>query len=557
MFDPSATSAATAPQETADRLQGWIDRGLVLLAATTPLLFDLQHFIPAARAHPLNFSPFDALLLPLAALVFWRVARDYRREKKLPPLCLWTALLMGVVFITSIMPPAGKSAGTWLKDAAGKGLAFFVLTPLVVLWGVKSRDVARRMVWAALAAFSPGVLLALYQYLAGPSAPYPTSWEGGAHGQYIPWTNSPASLASLAGLAFSLAAGAVLLPAAESWKKPLRLAAALLTMAGLAFAVMHGASAPGFSDYRIGGFYDNRNLYGAALCVFLPAAVAAALWAKRRAARLWCVLLVALALGTTTSGFALLAVLAGIAVVCALSGGWRGILGAAGTVAALGAALWVLPVFSPQPWGWVSHPAEPSILPSLGRNAAALLNSLQVYRYVPSDDVYSPAKRLRRWQANLNAIRLKPLWGWGAGQYNLALAGRYHPHFYPHGEGKTNEESLFDTEADEPYTFGMWWVNTCEFGLVGLLVLLFFFAEALACGIRAAFSTDATGKWLGLCAVGATVAAAVYGPFGNVFVRGLGGGFILLVSLAAWFCVHGEATQRRGNSPQMDANIHR
>ncbi len=294
----------------------------------------------------------------------------------------------------------------------------------------------------------------------------------------------------------------------------------------------------GATNIRLGGWYDNRMLFGAQAAMLIPVAAAFAALDKDPLVKAIAAVLGALALCVTMAVGGVLGAVAGIAAVaalCVLSKKYF-----SGFALLAGMALLAAVVF-------------PN-LPAKRNNIATLSRGLAFYaKPDPAQDAKRGTPRLRRYQAALDFLaspsdpmneKSLPNWvlGAGAGRYNTKVNDFYDNEYYPKPGAKTDDEARFDIEQHERDGFSLFEKTAVELGAVGLLVLTFFFA-AWIFGAAGAFLSGESNEiqLLALAALGAGVGALVVSVFAFPSQRGAGSGgtFAFFVALAAWLNARG------------------
>ncbi|MHC4884158.1 MAG: O-antigen ligase family protein [Planctomycetota bacterium] len=263
------------------------------------------------------------------------------------------------------------------------------------------------------------------------------------------------------------------------------------------------------SAFPLGGILLNRNTYALALGLLLPP-ILAGLGGKPWSRVVAPVVGMVTALLLTTAGGPVLGALVGLALMAA---GEAGVIRRAACAVLLIASLvWL-----------VGHPVA-----GLGR--IPLLDSVQVY--VGHEDRetgaqgYEHTMRYYRWSANLEMMRECPWLGVGLGQYGKRVGEYYGPIAIP--EGRSDAVADFNVKTHEPFTFGWFFVTAAETGAVGMLSLLVLMGSVVAGAVRGIRAHRAMGVAILAMAIGLFVA----GWFTNVWVRGTGGLFALMLALS-------------------------
>lgn len=159
-----------------------------------------------------------------------------------------------------------------------------------------------------------------------------------------------------------------------------------------------------------------------------------------------------------------------------------------------------------------------------------LVESVQVY--APFRDPETGARsrehtmRYYRWSANLSLTAEHPRLGVGLGQYQRRI-GEYYAGV-PRPEGRTDRPALYDIRADEPFTFGWFFLVAAETGLIGAACLLLLFAD----GGRRAVDRLRQGDAAGWAVLGVLAGLALAGWFTDAFVRGAGPMLAVVLGLA-------------------------
>ncbi|HYF51305.1 MAG TPA: hypothetical protein VEJ63_17960 [Planctomycetota bacterium] len=287
----------------------------------------------------------------------------------------------------------------------------------------------------------------------------------------------------------------------------------------------------GESHIRVAGWYDFRGLFGAQMALAIPAATAFALLDKDSAVR-----------GAAAS-FAVIGL-----CVTLHAGGFAGSV--AGMIAVLAAALTFSQTRVAALVGFATLAIVVAVaLPKLPRNNPEVL-ARNLALYDEWDGKRQPTARLRRYQSVLDLLSAprksldselsseRPNWitGVGAGRYQENVKRFYQPP-YDKPVRPTDDESAFDRDADEPFTFGFLETVTVELGAPGLLIVLLLFATWCVCA-ASGFSRAEPGdeghaqRMVALAALGAGVGALVLSVFGNPAVRGVGGTFVFFLAAA-------------------------
>jgi len=263
----------------------------------------------------------------------------------------------------------------------------------------------------------------------------------------------------------------------------------------------------GAHPFYVRGLFANRNFLGVFLAVTLPVLVAAASAEGDRppAVRLWMLSTVAAGLAIMTSGGLFAAAAVGVLVAAfAVSSraGW------AAVVAVAVVALAIQPTRA---------------LPGVRE---AQYRSVELF-HERSPGRHTPSERIKRWAAGLECLRENPTLGVGPGRFQDQIQ-----RYYLHGLGKGGASSAkvenFDVSFDEPGSHGLYEVIACEGGLLGLAVLAWFLAAAMARSGRAA-AGDTSGLAAG--ALGAVVAVLIAGAFATVLARGVALPLVVVLAL--------------------------
>ena len=287
----------------------------------------------------------------------------------------------------------------------------------------------------------------------------------------------------------------------------------------------------GVTNIRLGGWYENRMLFGAQAAMLVPVAAAFAALDKDPLIKALAAVFAALALVVTMAAGGFLGAIAGIlaiAAACVLAKKYlSGFALIAGVV--LFAAL-ILP-----------H------LPEKRNNVGTLGRGVALWAKI-GDDKKIATPRLRRYQAILgylsstrDPMNEKTLSNWvlgaGAGRYNTEVNRFYDDTYYPRTNGRTDEEALFDIDVNERDGFGLIETTALQLGALGLTVLAFFFASWIL-GAAGAFARSNASdlQVLALAALGAGVGALVASLFVFPSQRGAGSGgtFAFFCALSAW-----------------------
>ncbi len=297
----------------------------------------------------------------------------------------------------------------------------------------------------------------------------------------------------------------------------------------------------GVTNMRLGGWYDNRMLFGAQAAMLVPAAAAFAAMDKDPLVKALTGVLAVLALCVTMAAGSLLGAVAGIlavATACVLAKKYvSGFALLAGVI--LFAAV-VLPN-----------------LPEKRGNAATLERGLTLWARIGGDKKIA-TPRLRRYQAALGYLassrdpmneKTLPNWilGAGAGRYNSEINKFFDDAYYPRTNARTDEEAMFDIDANERDGFGLLEKTGVELGALGLAALAFFFATWIF-GAAGAFLRGGSSELqtLALAALAAGVGALVVSVFAFPSQRGAGSGgtFAFFFALSAWsYCKSAERIQ--------------
>jgi len=134
---------------------------------------------------------------------------------------------------------------------------------------------------------------------------------------------------------------------------------------------------------------------------------------------------------------------------------------------------------------------------------------------------------VKRWAAGLECLRENPTLGVGPGRFQDQIQ-RYYLHGLGKGIGSSAKVEDFDVSFDEPGSHGLYEVAACEGGLLGLAVLAWFLAAAIARSGRAA-AGDTSGLAAG--ALGAAVAVLIAGVFATVLARGVALPLVVVLAL--------------------------
>jgi hypothetical protein len=305
----------------------------------------------------------------------------------------------------------------------------------------------------------------------------------------------------------------------------------------------------GINNFRVAGWYDYRAVFGTLVAMLAPAAVAFALLDKDTAVRWSAGGVAVISLCVTLAGGGFLAACAGIVAVAAAYGVYRRMLTGFTVVVALLAV------------GAV-------VLPRLPReNPAVLLRSVAFYARPDGQPQQEkrPTPRLRRLQAALDLLgapanpqneKSPSYWvhGVGANQYQKNINRFYQPP-YEKPARRTDDETAFDLDADERFTFSFFETVAVELGVPGLLAVLFLFAAWIlsAGGAFARFAAagrDADTKaTLALAALGSGCGALVVSLFANPVIRGVGGPFALFFALALYVSQEAQEARERHGAP--------
>jgi len=292
-------------------------------------------------------------------------------------------------------------------------------------------------------------------------------------------------------------------------------------------AGLYQYAAPSFTAYRVGGFFENRNQLSVYLALTVPFLVGVALYEKQPWARYALLVTTAGALVVTLSGFAFLALLAGLLVVFGFRKPAYAFLLLAAVAVLLAGGRGILP----------------------RDNARILRRSIDVFpRQAGEEDpmfeltgdgqssnkqsknffIVSP--RYRRWEANCNIIAAFPVFGAGAGNHNKRIASYYGMITKPSG---LETEKHFGRTFDEHDTFSRYMVAAVETGVVGVMALIFlfmtFFRKAALSYVHAG---DGFVKGLGLGALGSMAALLVLCFFHDPFIRGIFGPLVFIAACA-------------------------
>ena len=195
------------------------------------------------------------------------------------------------------------------------------------------------------------------------------------------------------------------------------------------------------------------------------------------------------------------------------------------------------------------------VLPRLPRqNTAVLFRGLAFFAEDAGE--MKPTASLRRHQAALDRLaapsnpqdeKSMPAWlkGVGVRRFKDGIAGFYQPP-YPKPGARTDDETTYDMEAHERFTFGLFETVAVELGVPGLLAVLFLLACWVAAAqgafARLAFSSPTPSPEakrqkeiaavLALAALGAGGGALVLGVFADPLIQGVGGSFAFFFALA-------------------------
>ncbi|MFH0939637.1 MAG: hypothetical protein V1899_10215 [Planctomycetota bacterium] len=282
----------------------------------------------------------------------------------------------------------------------------------------------------------------------------------------------------------------------------------------------------GASHIRVAGWYDFRGILGAHVALLVPVATAFALMDKDVAVRWAAFSLVFVALCVTLAAGGFVGASAGIVAVAVAYAVKRSKLTGLLALSLLALIVGV-------------------ILPHLPRQNANILSRGLAFYAEDKKDI-KPTARLRRHQAALDLLvapsnphdkTSAPNWqtGVGAGQYQRHINGFYKNEYPKPGHG-TDDEAVFDMEADEPFTFGFLETLTVELGAPGLLLILFLFGSWIL-SAHGAFTMVADDEqnllaMLALAAFGTGVGALALSVFANPIIRGVGGSFAFFFALA-------------------------
>ena len=437
--------------------------------ALMPLSINYER-VAGLRKRPLNLSPLD-FLLPILA-VFMATDLLQRRpwaRVKIPPL---PAILWAAVAVLSYFWLQGGAAAfdDW-KPAAANPLLVVMLSAWVFANLANDAAEYRRLALILCGSFGVCVLYAFYQYIGPVGKPAMTSiWTAREQG--------------------------------------------------------------GVTNMCLGGWYDNRMLFGAQAAMLVPAAAAFVALDEDPLVKALAGALGALALSVTLAAGGFLAALAGIlavAAVCVISGRYLSGLSLLAGVIAMAIVL-------------------PS-LPAKRNNVGTLERGLALYAKTdPAKDEKRSTPRLRRYQAALDFLASHrvpmndstlPNWilGGGAGRYTAKTNDFYDNEFYPKPGAKTDNEAMFDIEQHERDGFGLIEKTGVELGAVGLSVLAIFFA-AWILGAAGAYMRGGSSdvQLLALAALGAGVGALVVSVFAYPSQRGTGSGgtFAFFFAISAW-----------------------
>jgi hypothetical protein len=288
----------------------------------------------------------------------------------------------------------------------------------------------------------------------------------------------------------------------------------------------------GVTDVRVAGWYPYRAVLAAQIAMLVPAAAAFAALDSDPVVRVGACAFAVVGLCVCLSGGGVLAAGAGVlAVAVALwvfrredAPGRASLWGPRRTAALVVAGLLLVAVV---------------LLPRLPRrNPAVLGRTLSPWVEVEEDGRKQqvPSARLRRFQAAWNLLVRKDRWptGVGAGGYQSATNQFYAPE-YPKPGANIFDEKEFDTNGNEPLSFGLLETTAVELGLPGVVLMLCAFLTWIAAAAAAFVRLDpreADARALALAALGAGVGALVYSVFGSPLVRGPGGSFAFWMGLA-------------------------
>ncbi|MFH1709013.1 MAG: hypothetical protein ABIF71_14000 [Planctomycetota bacterium] len=294
-----------------------------------------------------------------------------------------------------------------------------------------------------------------------------------------------------------------------------------------AIAVLGGLFLAG--DRFHGGFLTaDRNGFAMPAMTGLPLAAALAAMARRPVVRAAaCAAIVLLVCATTAAG-ALVGGVAGVIVVALIHPDRRRLL-APGAALLAGLILTAaLPVTRQMAASSIAvHPRDNRLLRELSDADEARLTAFhETYRQWFDDGT---ALRYRRWGYALHHAAASPrslIIGSGPGSFNTALKP------WAAADGKppvnTNETMLFNLAADEPGSFGAWWVMLVETGLAGVLALAGLLGAPLAAAVRAA----RRGSALHAGAAGSLIALLIVCIFHSPFVTGMNLAVMLVIYLA-------------------------
>jgi len=288
----------------------------------------------------------------------------------------------------------------------------------------------------------------------------------------------------------------------------------------------------GTTNMRLGGWYDNRMLFGAQAAMFVPAAAAFAAFDKDPVVKAVAALMAALALCVTLAVGGFLGTVAGVVAVAAACMAARKCWAACAIITGI---VLLLVVVLPK-------------LPAKRNNAATLTRGLSlIAKPDETKDERIPTPRLRRYQAAIEYLRShkvptdeksRPNWilGAGAGRFTPTINNFYDDKYYPKPGAATDDEARFDIEQHERDGFGLLEKTAVELGAVGLAAVALFFASWLVLAAGAFLREgDDTRRLLALASLGACVGAAVASIFMFTSQRGMSGGTLaFFFGVAVW-----------------------
>ncbi len=499
------------------------------VAAAAPVAFSMDLSAVGVRA---RLAAVDFLLWPACFLLILEHALDGRegfRRLKAPPVPLLVLFGVGALSVFGTMGRGGVlRGGEFLKELfqlfeyTVAGVFYFSNAlarkedrrlAILILLGVSSAILTTALLQYTVTKASAPALIALMVACAiagavflvraakaGQKLPLPTLLVAGpvpvaVGGMLASVSASRLLSASVAasGVCVLLAATGLALAAARAKEKLHGLGILIAAADILAFSLLvfifkapaaSGELARPDALYWVGGTFGNRNELGTFLALAVPVAAYLALAERDWRLRLWLGGFVLLSFALTTSA-SIVAVAAGVLAAGACAG--RKELALSAGAVALGILL-------------------AGIMPR--GNARELARSLGVY--VREKGEYQVSARAKRWQASMDLLSGKPVFGCGLGNYPTEIKDHYGQGI-GRPTGRTDDVAGFNLRRDEPGTYSTYLTFACEAGLLGLIALGWCYAYFLARAARAHGASFA-----------ALVGACVANLFGSTMVVGIG-----------------------------------